>query len=166
MKVAVKDANLLIDLVEADLLGHWFKLGIETYTTNLVLHEITRSSQREIVGQFVKAGLLNVHVLAPGTMPLAAALALTWKMSIADASAMHLAQELKAALLTGDGAVRRAAQALRIEVHGVLWVLDLLVERSVITPALARISLSALMAGNSFLPRLDCQERLSRWGSK
>ncbi len=32
MKIAVKDANILIDLIEADLLGLWFRLGIETYT--------------------------------------------------------------------------------------------------------------------------------------
>jgi hypothetical protein len=31
MKVAVKDANVLIDLVEGDLLGLWFRLGIETH---------------------------------------------------------------------------------------------------------------------------------------
>ena len=31
MKVAVKDTNVLIDLVEGDLLGLWFLLGIETH---------------------------------------------------------------------------------------------------------------------------------------
>ena len=41
MKVAVKDANVLIDLVEGDLLGLWFRLGIETYVPDLCS---TRSS--------------------------------------------------------------------------------------------------------------------------
>jgi hypothetical protein len=39
MKIAVKDANVLIDLIEADLLGLWFQLGIETHTADLVVRE-------------------------------------------------------------------------------------------------------------------------------
>ena len=50
MKVAVKDANVLIDLVEGDLLGLWFRLGIETYVPDLVLDEIKHPNHRRIMG--------------------------------------------------------------------------------------------------------------------
>ena len=50
MKVAVKDANVLIDLVEGDLLGLWFRLGIETYVPDLVLDEIRHPNHRRIMG--------------------------------------------------------------------------------------------------------------------
>lgn len=165
MKLAVKDANVLIDLVEADLLGHWFKLGIETHTTDLVLHEVTHPQQSELVRQFVKAGLLKVHSLGPDSIPTTAAISGQWRVSIADASAIFLAQQLKAALLSGDGPVRKAATALKIEIHGVLWVLDQLVEHSVLPRLHAHASLTLLIKGNCFLPKQDCAERLKRWGT-
>jgi len=51
MKVAVKDANVLIDLVEGDLLGLWFRLGIETHVPDLVLEEIKNPGQRSVASK-------------------------------------------------------------------------------------------------------------------
>ena len=42
MKIAVKDASVLFDLLEAGLLGSWFKLGIETHIPDLVLAEVQK----------------------------------------------------------------------------------------------------------------------------
>jgi len=41
-RVAVQDANILIDLELANLFDAWFSLGIETHTTDLVVREIRR----------------------------------------------------------------------------------------------------------------------------
>lgn len=65
MKVAVKDANVLIDLVEGDLLGLWFRLGIETHVPDLVLEEIKNPEQRRIVMAMVEAGNLRVGRFEP-----------------------------------------------------------------------------------------------------
>ena len=40
MKVIVNDANILIDLVELELLPHFFDLEFEFLTTELVLNEL------------------------------------------------------------------------------------------------------------------------------
>ncbi len=64
MKIAVKDASVLIDLLEAGVLGSWFKLGIETHVPDLVLAEIVQPQQRPVVEGFVSAGLLKVAVMA------------------------------------------------------------------------------------------------------
>jgi len=45
MKIAVKDASILIDLIEGGLLDSWFSREIETYATNLVLGELTEQEQ-------------------------------------------------------------------------------------------------------------------------
>jgi hypothetical protein len=46
MKVTVKDANILIDLIESELLGLWFKLGVETYISDLVQLRFKRSRRK------------------------------------------------------------------------------------------------------------------------
>ena len=58
MRIAVKDASILIDLAEGDLLGLWFQLKIETHTTDLVLREVKQETQWQRVSPFVDAGLL------------------------------------------------------------------------------------------------------------
>ena len=40
MKVAVKDANIFIDLESMGLLDLWFQLGIETFTSSFVVLEL------------------------------------------------------------------------------------------------------------------------------
>ncbi len=42
MILAIQDANILIDLHKAGLLEAYFRLGIETHTTDLVLLEGNR----------------------------------------------------------------------------------------------------------------------------
>lgn len=49
MRVAVKDASILIDLAHGGFLTPWFKLGIETLTTDLVMAEIKDPNQNRIV---------------------------------------------------------------------------------------------------------------------
>ena len=63
LAIPVKDANVLIDLIEVDLLGLWFRLGIETHTTDLVIHEIRQPEQSRVISMMVAAGNLTVHSL-------------------------------------------------------------------------------------------------------
>jgi len=64
MRVAVKDACLLIDLANGGLLEAWFQLGIETCTTDLVLRQVKADNQWQAVKAFVDASLLLVHSLS------------------------------------------------------------------------------------------------------
>lgn len=164
MKIAVKDANVFIDLIQADLLGLWFGLGIETHTTDLVLHEINEPAQCSVVEQFVAAKLLIVHPLTSVEMDDAGAFSQKWRMSATDASVVLLANRLNAALLSGDGTVRRAAQSLTIDVRGVLWILDLLVKENRLAPLEAKRRLLAIKEAGGFLPSSECEARIRRWG--
>ena len=166
MRVAVKDANILIDLIEADMLPLWFRLGIETHTTDLVRYEVQEPTQRRILDNFVNAGLLRVVELSPEELSSVQGVSVRLRVSLADASALALAKRLGAALLSGDQALRKAAAAEKIEVRGVLWVLDRLVERRLLVPGAAATHLRTLMDGGSFLPAGECNERLRRWEAK
>ena len=169
MKVAVKDASVLIDLLEAGLLGSWFKLGIETHIPDLVLAEIAQPQQRPIVDGFVSAGLMKVAKIGNGEVTKLAALAAISRelgVSIPDASAVQLVESLdKGFLLTSDGTLRLGAEARGLEVRGLLWVLDLLVWHDVVTFAEAIKALSTVLAANSRQPAHECEKRRDAWNA-
>jgi hypothetical protein len=85
--------------------------------------------------------------------------------SVRDLTALVCAVRDGIALLAGDGQLRTAAAAEGIRVHGVLWLLDHLVDRSVVTPARTAGALDAMLAAGARLPRAECTRRLDRWRS-
>jgi predicted nucleic acid-binding protein len=163
MRIAVKDASILIDLAEGELLGLWFKLKIETHTTDFVLGEVRRESQWQYVSGFVDAGLLQKHATAENELGEVVAYSQAKRISLADASAVLLAARLKADLLTGDGRMRSAARADKVQVRGALWILDQLVERGVLPKADAIDRLERIRAAGSRLPKDDCDARIRAW---
>ncbi|MGE8148769.1 type II toxin-antitoxin system VapC family toxin [Pseudomonas frederiksbergensis] len=83
--------------------------------------------------------------------------------SLADVSCYLLAQESGRPLLTGDGKLRRQAQRDGLQVHGALWLLDLMVEHGVIPPAHAADALDNMLEHGARLPSGECDARLSNW---
>jgi len=83
----------------------------------------------------------------------------------ADLSTIVLAQRLGAILLTGDRALRRAAQKEGLEVHGVLWLLDCMVEQHCATQAEVLAGLDSMLAKPSpaRLPAGECEQCRQRW---
>ncbi len=163
MRVAVQDANVLIDLLEADLLGLWFRLGIETHSTDLVVHEVRHPEQTRVLSTMIHAGSLIVHSLTASRLEAVGRSASALKLSLADASAIALAEELSAVLLSGDARVRREAQHRGIEIRGLLWVLDEMITQGLVSPKDAAERLTRTMEAGAFLPGHECHERLRRW---
>ncbi|WP_323162358.1 hypothetical protein [Pseudomonas glycinae] len=83
--------------------------------------------------------------------------------SLADVSCYLLAQETGRPLLTGDGRLRRQAQRDGLQVHGALWLLDLMVEHQVIDETEAANALAHMLEHGARLPVGECETRLSRW---
>jgi len=86
------------------------------------------------------------------------------KPSPNDLAALALAKSRGATLLKGDAPLRDAAAAEGVTVHGVLWLLDMLVARAAITPEITAVALHAVLADGSRLPDHECQQRLRAWG--
>lgn len=165
MRIAVKDSSILIDLAEADMLGLWFQLKIETHATDFVLHEVSRGLQWVRISPFVDAGLIQRHATAAAEMSTVVAFSQANGISVSDASGVLLARRLQAILLTGDRRMRRTAESARIEARGLLWIFDLLVVREVLSKEVAAERLRRLCSGGSRLPSAECDSRLKDWGS-
>jgi hypothetical protein len=162
MILAIQDANILMDLHKAGLLEAYFRLGIETHTTDLVLLEV-----RPSVAPFVLTGQLRVKT-TPAT-EMAALLAFKAQqppsLSLEDCSVFHLALQLSAILLTGDNKLRVHAEKARVEAHGILWLLDLMVEDAILDMSTATSCLDQLLKANARLPADECQRRLKLWAA-
>lgn len=167
MKVAVKDANVLIDLEIAGLLDLWFQLGHETITTDLVVGQLKTGGHKETLSH-VSTGNIEVHKCSGDF--LARAFELMTQIGsgpdIADCSVLLLAIELDAILLSGDKPLRRAAAANQVEVHGTLWIFDQLIEARLLSKLTAAAKLEYLVEQDSYYPKEECQKRLTRWRSK
>lgn len=164
MKIAIQDANILIDLMDCGIFDAFFELGIETHTTSLVLSEIKKASQSSYCSGAIEKGLLQVkRIETLEIMEIQSRL--KGGLSPADWSVMEMAQEHNAILLTGDGALRRNATRRKIEVKGILWIFDELVQSEIIEAPLAAEKLIGLKARNPRLPTDEVNNRIEKWSS-
>lgn len=164
MTTAVKDANIIFDLFDINLLDLFFNLNFDVYITDFVLNEIKDPDQKEIIYHFIITGklelietpkdkiseLINIRDDFPG-------------LTIEDCSIIYHAVKNKAFILTGDNALRKYAERNQLEVHGILWVLDELIKEGKISEKKAYLRLKELIKTNSRLPRKECEKRLIKW---
>lgn len=163
MLIVVKDACLLIDLAESDLLEIWCRLGIPTHITDLVLAEVTHSKQKKQISTLIEQGALQKHSLDEAALEKAINLFQRDGISLPDASAVILASQLNACLLTGDRKLRRTAEQHLINTHGMLWVLDYMIEKGMLPPEKSAACLTSLRGRGSRYPQHECEERIKKW---
>ncbi|MCI0743779.1 MAG: hypothetical protein L0Y58_00085 [Verrucomicrobia subdivision 3 bacterium] len=163
MKVAVKDACVLIDLANGGLLDSWFELGFETHTTDFVINQVQREAQWRVVSGFVQAGLLKVETLNAAELSQMQTEYQESRLGIEDNSALFLAVKLKAVLITGDRRLRSQAEKRSVKVHGVLWILDQLIAANKIVPKLAAAKLRAMIDEGAYLPSEEVNKRFRDW---
>ncbi|MEY4569432.1 MAG: hypothetical protein RLZZ398_871 [Verrucomicrobiota bacterium] len=164
MRIAVQDANVFIDLELAGLYDLWLQMGVEVHTTDLIRMELERGNHR--ISLSYLSGMV-VHELSFEELVTIAELeqSVANKAKFNDCSVLYLAEKLKVALISGDGALRTAAQKRGVEVRGTLWIFDSLIERKLLAPAVAAEKLRQLLLQDRHLPKSACDERLTRWGN-
>ncbi len=156
----VTDSNIWIDLYFGELLEEVFKLPFKFIAPDVIIEELETPSGEDLLVLGLKEKELSSSLVAE-------VVRLTGKYSrpsINDIFALVLARHLELTLLTGDGELRKAAKKERVEVHGILWLLDVMVERKVITPARAIKALKLMLANGSRLPQEECRKRFKLWG--
>ncbi len=163
MKVAVKDACVLIDLANGGLLDAWFQLGIETHTTDLVVRQLKPDRHWQAVSAFVEAGLLKVTTLRGEQMIHMHKELGSLPVGVEDQTVLFLALELNAILITGDRRLRLEGLRRNLEVHGLLWILDEMLVRHKLTPKLAAAKLRLILGEGAFLPQDECEKRFRAW---
>lgn len=161
-KVYISDTNIWIDIRNAGLLDELFHLPITFCCTEFVLHELNDLPTEHLVSE----GLVIETLDDAAVSQLFTLKIQHGNSSLADVSCYFLAQQTGRPLLTGDGKLRKQASKDGVEVLGVLWVLDQLVEHGVVTSARAAEALNAMLQHGARLPLAECQQRLTKWTRK
>jgi len=164
MRIIVSDTSCLIDLRKADLLNATLALGFRVQVALPLVHDELSSFAPEDWNRLVDLGLEIVDL---DGQQVGRALVLKRahrRLSAYDAFCLALAEIGEdAILLTSDRPLRLAAAGLRIEVHGVLWVIDRIEERGLLPLESLFLALTHLKADPLvFLPEDEVDTRLAR----
>lgn len=155
----VTDTNIWIDLENGEVLSFVFQLPYKFITTDFAANEIKYDLWASLESLGVEAHSLSpeqvsdIDLLNKKHHPV----------SITDLSCLVLARDLPAILLSGDNPLRKLAEMQAVEVHGVLWLLDGLVDHRIISPTQACVALNRILAHNARLPEGSCKKRLRKW---
>jgi predicted nucleic acid-binding protein len=157
MPRCVLDTSICVDLANAGLLQVALRLSHTLKLPDVIAEELNEPPGSSLV----ELGFGTVSL--PDVQEVATLVEKYRKPSTNDLFALACAKGNECILLTGDADLRKAAEIEKVEVHGILWVLDELVKEGVLSPVDAVTSLERVIAGGSWLPQQECEERLKRW---
>lgn len=135
-QILINDSCVLFDLVDLELLKEFFQLEYSFLTTPQVVGEITDNSQIIEIEKYIQNQILmvdsmglfetiqNIYDKYPG-------------LSFADSSVLELASRVDGILLSADKRLRNISKGNNLEVKGVLWVINELVDKKIITDQVA-----------------------------
>ena len=157
----VTDANVWIDLDYGGLLGRAFELGDDLVIPDVIFYEEVFTPD---TGLLLRLGIQVSGLTGAQLTALIDTLAGRYpRASLRDLSSLILARDEGSVLVTGDKALRKAAEKEGVEVHGVLWVLDRLVSEAGLLPVEAARSLRLMLRGGARLPKVEVEKRLREW---
>lgn len=166
-KIVVNDTNVFIDLYEVGLLDEFFSLPWEVHTTDFVMLELLREGQHDTVARYKAEKRLIVPVFEAKEMleigNLFQQSLNKTNLSLTDCSVWYYAKVNNYILLTGDRKLRTTSAYEGVEVHGVIYVFDRLVEFNVISRQDAVKKLQQLYSINSRLPKEEIEKRINLW---
>lgn len=122
-EIVIKDACILFDLVDLNLLEDFFQLEVSAFTTPQVIGEITNEAQWGEVSKFIDNGKLQIDV--EGKYETIAELFDEYAgLSIPDSSVLELAIRKNAIIYSSDGSLRKISIKRSLTVIGVLWIVE------------------------------------------
>lgn len=155
----VTDTNVWIDLRVGNLLDNVFELDARWLIPDLVGRELSTKRKELLVGWG-----LEVRSLTGEEIEAVIRLNDTYSAtSRTDMATLVVARVEDGILVTGDAGLREAAEEEGIEVHGTLWVVDVLVDTGTIEPLEAARALQLMMEADRWLPENEVNERIDAW---
>ena len=122
-QIVIKDACILFDLVDLNLLKDFFQLEVIALTTPQVIGEITNEIQWNEISKFIESGQLEID--ADGEYGAIQELYDEYSgLSLPDCSVLELAIRKDAIIYSSDGSLRKIATRRNLSVRGVLWIVE------------------------------------------
>ena len=166
LKIAIQDANILIDLVKTGLFDHCLALNYHFTTTNIILNELY-DEQITLIQPHINSGkFLIIEISEIELIEIQKMSKEDIHLSEQDWSAVYYAKQKSALLLSGDRQLRNLAKSKGLSVHGIFWLLDQLLESEILTTSEACSFVQRLLAINKRLPQIECDKRIELWCGK
>lgn len=160
MRLIVTDANIIIDLEAGQVLDPMFRLpGVEFQVPDILFHEELSARYPDLPAQ----GLRVVSQPEEATDMVERLRVEYRRASVIDLFALVMARRMGCALLSGDRALRAAATAQGVEVHGTIWLMARLLEARLVTVQQAEGAYRAMRLANSRLPWDEAERQLRIW---
>lgn len=157
MLLLISDANILMDIETGDLVAPMFSLGYHFAVPNILYYEELEEQHSHLLNM----GLQVRTVSAEGVARVAVLSQNHTRPGRNDLFALALAEAENCPLLTGDAALRVAAETENIEVKGTIWLISEMVREQRITVTVARASLSKMRENGRRLPWETAEKMLN-----
>lgn len=163
MNVLVSDTSVLVDLERGSLLDATFRMPFEFTVPDLLY-------ARELEGyngdRLLRLGLRVAKLDGDGVMRALEYRRQQPALSLPDCFALALAVNGHWILLTGDAELRRLAGSVHVECHGVLWLMDRMLDTASATARELHDGLEAIIAHpRCRLPNREVRARLERYAA-
>ena len=155
----VSDANIFMDLEKIGLLIEFSKLDIEISTSDFVFNELNEKQQMIVKSLNIEIYTLDVNELMVFFTEYQALGQV--KISSQDYSIYYFAKKYEAYLLSNDKALRKFSNKNSVDVKGIFYILDLIIEQSNLSNSDLEKSI-VLLLSNSWLPKDEINKRLER----
>jgi len=164
-EIVIKDACILFDLVDLNLLGDFFLLELFAITTPQVISEITNETQWTEISKYIDSQTLKID--NTGAYEAIAELFDEYPgLSIADSSVLELAIRKEAIIFSSDGSLRKISVKRNLIVRGVLWIINELCEREIITIEIALEKLQFYSEINTRAPKSEIDKLMKMYKEK
>lgn len=166
VQVVISDSSCLIDLRKTSLLDAFLRLPYELLIPNTLFEEELLQFSATQKKALVRGGLKVVDLPGESVLRARQVAREMPHLSIHDGFAYALAESRPGCiLLTGDGPLRTFARRQKIEVHGVLWVIDELQVHAISTAGILLAALRILASDPTVrLPPQELAAYLKRYG--
>ena len=169
MDIVVKDTNIIIDLINIGLSRFFRLLPIECHTTRQVIQEISDEEQLKKVALFIEDGTLIVDSFREQDLDLLIDTTMEYgkitNLTEADCSVMLLAERYGCCLLTSDQKLRKQAKERGLQVNGLLWIVDIIVEKGILSGREMIPYLLKYLESNIRAPKNDVNRRIERYST-
>ena len=170
MKIIVEDTNIIIDLFTTGLLSFCHELKLEFHTTRYVVAEILESRQSAVLIGMINNGQLLIDDFVgeeyERLLKFIDECNGVNNLSEADCSVLLLAKRHECRLLTSDQKLKRRAEEHGINVNGLLWLTDLLVEEHIVTEETMVKHLNRYLETNPRAPENEVVKRIDFYNKK
>ncbi len=160
-EILISDANIWIDLDTGGLVKLVFRLPYKWLVPDLIFHELEKPA-----GSLLRQlGLEQVELNGEQTERVSSFAGANPKISPNDLSALVYAEDNGIILVTGDGDLRQLAVERKVRVHGTLWIIDQLVELTIVKKTFCADALQVMLNRKRRLPLEECEKRIKIWRS-